>query len=699
LALSALGFSSCAKDVAESEAGQGRLVVDMSFGGEATRAAVDVPDDVVIRIVRNDAAAVIYKFDDVEDPLLNDLWLTSGQYTIIVEGGVSDVYGFEGPFYRGSEVFEITANEQTNVSVVCTIQNVLFTVTFDEYVTSLFSEYSVTLFPVAGSSSDKLVFDDADQDYATTSMIPKTAYVMLGKNQTSVAWSFEGTHIDLGTISKSGTLTNLEAGKRYNLVISYTPGKGELGLGFSIIIDDATDDVAQNIIIFQRPRIIPQGNWLFDDTHQQGELDAYEMAITASSNISSITLSGSLFGEPGENVLAQGFSVKGVEVDKVNDAYYGLTFTYELFGEMSLDLNEVKITVVDVQGKVYAETFKINIGEVSGPTGRVNTPARADIWATHVALGSGTISNYESTTVVEFAYRANSTGQWTKVSSSIGAGGTCSVQLTGLTPGTTYQATLFIDGKQMGAGVTFTTETALILENGGFEGWQKPNSPWLVYAEGATQYWDTGNHGSTTLSADGSITTPNSDIRPGSGGAYSANLQSTFVGFLGIGKFAAGNLFYGVYAGTSGTNGKVDFGQPFTSRPTALHGWYKVRPGTVTHADSGAPIAKGAPDQAQIVVALTDWSGRHQVNTGDKNTFLNYETDSGIIAYGDLVRVAGDGGAMEQWVEFTIPLTYRSTTRIPTYLVVSVSASRYGDYFTGSTDSWIRVDDFELVYD
>jgi hypothetical protein len=266
----------------------------------------------------------------------------------------------------------------------------------------------------------------------------------------------------------------------------------------------------------------------------------------------------------------------------------------------------------------------------------------------------------------------------------------------GLEAGTEYVARAF-SGDSRSAEEQFTTETPEPLSGGDFEGWQSSGKLWLVYAPGAVQYWDTGNHGSVTIGE--SVTTPNDDVRPGSSGTKSANLQSTFVGVAGIGKFAAGNLFYGVYAGTSGTNGKVDFGQPFTARPTALHGWYKVRPGTVTHTSSDAPVAKGDPDQSQIVVALTDWTERHQVYTADKSTFLDYDTDPGVIAYGDIVRTAGDGEATEEWVEFTIPLTYRSLTRIPTYLVVSISASRYGDYFAGSTDSWIRVDDFELIYD
>jgi hypothetical protein len=274
--------------------------------------------------------------------------------------------------------------------------------------------------------------------------------------------------------------------------------------------------------------------------------------------------------------------------------------------------------------------------------------------------------------------------------------GVFSTWIGGLEAGTEYVARAFSGDSRSGE-EQFTTETPEPLQSGGFEGWQSSGKLWLVYAPGAEQYWDTGNHGSITIGE--SITTPNDDVRPGSGGTKSANLQSTFVGVAGIGKFAAGNLFYGVYAGTSGTNGKVDFGQPFTTRPTALHGWYKVHLGSVTDASSGSPVTIGEPDQSQILVALTDWTGRHQVNTGDRSTFLNYDTDTGIIAYGDLVRTAGDGGATDEWVEFTIPLTYRSLTRIPTYLVVSISASRYGDYFAGSRDSWIRVDDFELIYD
>lgn len=50
-------------------------------------------------------------------------------------------------------------------------------------------------------------------------------------------------------------------------------------------------------------------------------------------------------------------------------------------------------------------------------------------------------------------------------------------------------------------------------------------------------------------------------------------------------------------------------------------------------------------------------------------------------------------------MEFTLPLDYVATDRIPTHIMIVCAASRYGDYFTGSTESVMWVDDFELLYE
>ena len=71
-------------------------------------------------------------------------------------------------------------------------------------------------------------------------------------------------------------------------------------------------------------------------------------------------------------------------------------------------------------------------------------------------------------------------------------------------------------------------------------------------------FWDSGNHGSATLKEN--VTTPDGSVKHG--GNYSAKLESKFVAFWGIGKFAAGNLFIGDYLKTDGTDGILGIGRP-----------------------------------------------------------------------------------------------------------------------------------------
>ena len=220
----------------------------------------------------------------------------------------------------------------------------------------------------------------------------------------------------------------------------------------------------------------------------------------------------------------------------------------------------------------------------------------------------------------------------------------------------------------------------------------------------AEQFWGSGNPGSMTLKK--LVTTNEKDPRPGSEGQYCAQLKSQYVAFLGVGKFAAGNLFSGHYAETKGTDGIVNFSQPFTSRPVALHGWVKYNRGKMDYI-KGSPVgmsfAKGDPDEGIIYMALGRWTAAEyggteqspvQVYTRDTKTFFDPEGKD-VIAYGEVVFTT----SVDEWREFTVKLDYTATDVVPTHLMIVCSASRYGDYFTGSSDSVMWVDDFELVYE
>ena len=57
------------------------------------------------------------------------------------------------------------------------------------------------------------------------------------------------------------------------------------------------------------------------------------------------------------------------------------------------------------------------------------------------------------------------------------------------------------------------------------------------------------------------------------------------------------------------------------------------------------------------------------------------------------------GETVSAYKDFEIELDYRSTSRVPKYLLIVCSASKYGDYFTGGAGSTMWVDDFSFEYD
>ncbi len=339
--------------------------------------------------------------------------------------------------------------------------------------------------------------------------------------------------------------------------------------------------------------------------------------------------------------------------------------------------------------------------------------SQIDVWTKLIWLYGEGLSG----TDLGFRYRKLGDTSWItvdpdKVEISGGAFQTC---LTGLEPETTYELVAYSDD-EVSAIQTVTTEPETQLPNSDFEEWCIEND--VVYP-GLTResaYWASGNPGAALGNV--TVTDKVTDTRPGSVGQYAALLDSQAAGILGIGKLAAGNLFVGRYVGTRGTNGIVGFGRPFTQRPVALRGWIKYTCGEITDVGTSQPsdvtIKEGDPDQGFIYVSLGTWTPEEYgvceketgdqmlgtdevpicVDTRDKNTFFNPNSEA-VIAYGELVL----DKSISEWQQFTIKLDYNATNRVPTHIVVVCTASRYGDYYTGSRASKMWLDDFELIYD
>ena len=255
------------------------------------------------------------------------------------------------------------------------------------------------------------------------------------------------------------------------------------------------------------------------------------------------------------------------------------------------------------------------------------------------------------------------------------------------------------NGAENGAVRSVNTEAGIQLPNAGFEEWQKSGKAWYPYASGGTEFWGTGNPGATSLGDKFNLTTGEADPRPGSSGTTCAKLQTQFPNMAGIGKLAAGNIFVGSFGAVSGMGGTVNMGRPFTfnAKPTGLRVWYKCN--------------VGSGDKGRIFVCLIRMTKAgatcHVVNTNDadetafspSDEFLytkksNASTLEGhILGYGDLMIES----SVAQWTEVTIPINYREqyNSEKPNVLMVTASASYRGDYFEGSTDSNLFLDDVE----
>ena len=149
---------------------------------------------------------------------------------------------------------------------------------------------------------------------------------------------------------------------------------------------------------------------------------------------------------------------------------------------------------------------------------------------------------------------------------------------------------------------------------------------------------------------------------------------------------------------------KIDFGQPFTSRPIAFKGWYQYKPVAIDYVGGNQPantVSKGDMDLCSIFIILS--KGTYQVDNTKTETLLtaqNIWNNDQFIAYGELPvdQCVNTNG---EWKEFNIPLQYKESQfgEQPTHLIIVCSSSKYGDYFTGGKGSTLYVDDFSLVYE
>ena len=313
----------------------------------------------------------------------------------------------------------------------------------------------------------------------------------------------------------------------------------------------------------------------------------------------------------------------------------------------------------------------------------------ANPWA-KFAYVSGQYSTETAPEGLGFQYRKSSAADWTDFVGDVSVDGkSFSAKITGLEPETEYEfRAVTAQDRRDDNVVPFTTEAADQLPNFNFDSWYKEGKNWYANADmGDNYFWDSGNKGANTLSEVNPTSPEETFVVSGK----AVRMESKYV----ILAFAGGNIYSGSFGSVSGLGASINFGRPYTCRPTALHGWYSYAPKAIDKVKAPYEDLKGTMDVGKIYVALTDWSSPFNVNT-NTGTFFVPDEDPAVIAYGELEIPENSNG---EYKEFTIDLEYRDLERIPTHVLVVATASKYADYFTGGVGSTMYIDEFEFLFE
>lgn len=698
--LAFVGFTSC-NDVILNEASQdtGYLSVSLGMDDEVvmTKAIVSPSSDMAFRIDVYKGNLLVTSVNDHRTVTQQTpIELNTGKYKVVAAYGNNSA-GFDAPYYVGETEVLISANDVTAADITCTLGNVMVSVDMDQSIIDNFDSYTVF---VEDGSGKGITFSNALNNIDRVAYIPVTG---------TLKWTLTLTNAAGATYTTTYSYKDVKARQHYNLKFALSEHTEDVGyLAVKLIVDDTL--VEQNLDIeldFSESELpVFSTNEGFELTNEvivmQGDSSPKVIEFSAPEGIKSLMLSldsdvqarasSMVYYELVEASaeLIDALKGKGIVTGSVN---YGATSARvditEYVTSLATGSYNIDFTLYDAKGHVVNCPIDLTvISEVEADMVSV------DPWA-KFAIVKGKYFSPSAPDGITFMYRKSSETSWSTVDVSsvsvTSSSKTYEAEIGGLEGDTKYVIKAVTATDVETREVEFKTGTSKELYNMDFEDWYQDGKIYYPYAKGANpSVWDCANKATASFpfSASKSYTTPDSHSISG----QAARLESENV----VIAFAAGNLYTGQFGEIIGTSGaSLKWGVPFTSRPVALKGWYDYTSGTINKVKDPYKSMEGKPDKCQILVLLTDWTEPFEINTSESRFVDLSANNKSIIAIGKMESEVTTNG----YVEFTLPLEYRDLTRTPKYIVIACCSSYLGDYFTGSTNSLMYVDEFSFEYD
>lgn len=703
--------------------GEGALSLQVTMGEAVEVVSRTSLGDEEIEALKNDCKVRIYEGDKLIrkysswSSVPEKIDLSAGtDYRVRVVAGDSVSASLDKKYYEGVETFSVVDGQTTSVEVNCNIANTLVKVNFSEELKTYLASGAVTVSVDAANGA-------LEYNWSEEGTESPVGYYMLPSGKEYLTCVFNATTKNGKKITQTNKIEPAKASTLYTLTYALSTEEPEHptdegGAFFSLKVDETPLCTQEEEIgIYRRPviRVMSGEEEISTDSPWFLSLNSSvspQIIMSGSSTLTTASVEGTLLEKLGLSGIIDLLSEESVGV--LQQKGISLTIPAEAQGKQIVmdwgnswnellkeeTMYSLRYVLADEQGKQRELDWQIVVSDMNVQA--VEIP-RFETWADRTVFYGEVIEGHTpgAETIYSFQYRKKGEEAWSQNIPAVLSGQTIkSDVLKGLTPGTTYEYRILEDTKISNMICEVTTEEASVLPNSGFENWSG-DVPKLIYGSGETMFWDSGNHGSQKVSRN--VTTPDSAVKHS--GNYSAKLSSIYANMLGIGQFAAGNIFIGQYLETqmSGLTGHgvLGLGRPFASRPLALRGYIRYISGNVDKG--GDKIANGTQDKGIIYVALTDGEGEEFNGTRwsfvikTKESKFFDKNGANVVAYGDKIWEASTEG--EGMHEFVIPFEYRSMERIPNRIMLVAAASQFGDYFQGSTGSVMWLDDLELIYE
>ena len=676
--------------------GEGLLSVDIGNAPDMTVITKTGEQERIFRIeVINSEGVTVATVDDHTTLAGEPLSLRVGHYTVRASHGKDVDAAFDEPFYAGETEVDIVEGETATAAITCALDRVKVSVSVSDKVKEMFKLYSVA---VSNGEGGNLTY--------AAETFNSAGYFRCPEDKTlDYVVNLQNIDDDVFVIEQS--ISGVQPKDYYTINLDLNPevtssSAAAIRLTVDKTLNEQRDTMDVNLNKPARPVLTeaggadvtgpmraPQGVGKTGLFNLESKGGVQRVVLTHSSeDIAALGIPYTLnLQEAGEDVRTAA-AEKGLVW---TDFKSGATSVSELLDirtllayNLPLGTYTLTLSVLDQYAQRVDFLLTLNVTPaVEVSVDRVNAWARS----AYVHSVFYTESRPEG---MALQYRKKGEDAWTQFSGDFDVVETSfTAHITGLEPATTYEVMPYTALEQNEASVfEFTTEEAAQLPNFSFDNWYKDGKNWYANADmGDNYFWDSGNKGANTLSEVNPTSPEETFVVSGK----AVRMESKYV----ILAFAGGNIYSGSFGSVSGLGASINFGRPYTSRPSALHGWYSYAPKAIDKVKAPYEDLKGTMDVGKIYVALTDWSSPFNVNT-NTGTFFVPDEDPAVIAYGELEIPENSNG---EYKEFTINLEYRDLERRPTHVLVVATASKYADYFTGGVGSVMYIDEFEFLFE